>query len=128
MTSQQQHYLPDAIPNPHDLQTLFRLAEGGYWVAFDSYLAREGILAADTLSADEVRQMIRRCVGADRHFTCALCERQTTGWGHNPAPIVCDEGRRCCLACNDSRVIPQRIRDATSALGRVMAGGHQQQQ
>jgi len=109
-------YLPDAIPNPTNLQTLIRLAESGYWVAFDSYLARDGVLAANTLTADEVRQMCRRCVGADRHYTCALCDAQFTGWGHNPSPIVNDEDKRCCTQCNEDRVIPQRIRDATIAL------------
>ena len=116
-------YLPDAIPKEDDLRLLFRMAEARYWVAFDAYLAREGVLAPNTLTADRVREMIRRCVGADNQFVCRLCNESKTGWGHNPDPVVCEPDARCCDQCNEDRVIPQRIRDATLELAQKMVAG-----
>jgi hypothetical protein len=113
------HTLYDAIPNVYDIHTLFRLAEAGYWSAFNSYLARENVIKPNTLTPERITELIRRCVGADRQFVCCLCEKQCTGYGNNPAPLVVlaeGDDRRCCNKCNEERVIPERIRDATRQL------------
>jgi hypothetical protein len=115
MKAMSKFILPDAIPDQTHLMTLLRLAEAGYWDAFDDYLSREGLIAPETLSPEEVRAMLRRCVGADRTFTCCLCSEQKTGWGNNPSPLNDEDDARCCDSCNNDKVIPQRIRDATNA-------------
>lgn len=44
-------------------------------------------------------------------FTCCICGKEIHDqWPNNPWP-VCDYGE-CCEECNDSRVIPERIRRA----------------
>lgn len=38
---------------------------------------------------------------------CDLCKKQFNGWGNNPAPLA---GKVCCNECNQTLVIPERIR------------------
>ena len=40
--------------------------------------------------------------------TCVLCGGEYSRWGNNPVP--CAYVGRCCDLCNDSKVIPARIR------------------
>ena len=46
---------------------------------------------------------------------CCLCDQevdvQPHGWagGHNPEPLASGEDKRCCTACNETRVIPARL-------------------
>lgn len=39
---------------------------------------------------------------------CVLCEKRFFNFGHNPAPLS-EEGR-CCDSCNNTKVIPARIK------------------
>lgn len=49
---------------------------------------------------------------------CSLCnsliEVEVSGWdkGHNPWPLRRNETDRCCQTCNDTVVLPARIRMA----------------
>lgn len=38
---------------------------------------------------------------------CCLCNEEFEGHGHNPMPLY--NNKRCCTACNISKVIPVRI-------------------
>ena len=107
--------LPDAVPDQTHLLTLLRLAEAGYWTAFDQYLEREGVIVSNIATPDEIRQKFRVCVGDDRSYTCCLCDGDFKGWGNSPAPLVETDESRCCTKCCEDKVIPQRIRDATNA-------------
>ena len=40
---------------------------------------------------------------------CCICGAEIKGYGNNPAPVVLDEGARCCDECNATVVIPARI-------------------
>jgi hypothetical protein len=57
-------------------------------------------------------------------FICCICNKLSKGWGNNPEPIVNtvddrtgkellgDNGEplECCDECNNTKVIPERIR------------------
>lgn len=43
----------------------------------------------------------------DKH-TCVLCKQPFTGWGNNPAPVK--QRGLCCNDCNDTKVLPARIK------------------
>ena len=49
-------------------------------------------------------------------IVCCLCNEEITpevsGWkyGHNPAPLGETEDDRCCQVCNNTKVIPARLR------------------
>lgn len=49
-------------------------------------------------------------------FKCCICNQHCLGWGdnkeygNNPRPVKL-EGE-CCNACNDTKVIPARLKDA----------------
>ena len=42
-------------------------------------------------------------------FVCCICGREVKGWSNNPAPIVNEQGAKCCDVCNWEKVIPARI-------------------
>jgi len=42
--------------------------------------------------------------------TCCLCGAKYRMYGNNPWPLSDDEDDRCCHACNDTLVVPARIR------------------
>lgn len=44
----------------------------------------------------------------DKNF-CCICGKRIVGCGHNPHPIVKEEGYRCCDKCN-IKVIEARIK------------------
>jgi hypothetical protein len=48
-------------------------------------------------------------VGFPKEGTCSLCGGHYDRYGHNPAPLGKFE-ERCCDTCNETRVIPARIR------------------
>ena len=39
---------------------------------------------------------------------CCICGCEFTGWGNNPWPVK-EEGV-CCDVCNDTKVVPSRLR------------------
>ena len=41
---------------------------------------------------------------------CCICGVEIKGWGNNPWPLSEGENDRCCDVCNDTRVIPERIK------------------
>ena len=41
---------------------------------------------------------------------CCICGKKFTGWGNNPWPVVNDPGAECCNDCNNTYVIPARIK------------------
>ena len=41
---------------------------------------------------------------------CVLCGGNYIFNGHNPAPVVKDDGARCCRVCNESVVLPTRFK------------------
>jgi len=43
------------------------------------------------------------------NYVCCICHKNQVGFGNNPAPLG-KAGQRCCDECNDSLVIPARIR------------------
>lgn len=43
----------------------------------------------------------------DYDYICSLCGGKFKGFGNNAMPLKAD---RCCDACNESKVIPARIR------------------
>lgn len=45
----------------------------------------------------------------ERRFTCCLCGSDWIGWGNNPDPLG-DVTDKCCDFCNQSKVIPARLR------------------
>ena len=45
--------------------------------------------------------------------TCSLCGDVFIGKGHNPEPLATFDDR-CCADCNDTLVIPARIRGMTT--------------
>lgn len=45
--------------------------------------------------------------------TCVLCKRVFTGWGNNPAPVA--KRGLCCNDCNDTKVLPARIKGMLDA-------------
>ena len=48
--------------------------------------------------------------------TCCICGKECENeWGNNPYPFVKTEGARCCNACDNSYVIPMRIREMIAA-------------
>ena len=57
---------------------------------------------------------------SDEPLVCCLCgaviETEFGGWkwGHNPAPLGRESRDRCCSICNDTRVIPVRLFQATT--------------
>lgn len=56
---------------------------------------------------------------ATKPFICCLCGKKSYGWGNNPDPLapVYDKGNkdpRCCDHCDNTLVIPARIRAYTS--------------
>lgn len=48
--------------------------------------------------------------GDDKTRVCSLCGENFIGMGNNPEPLK-DVEERCCDVCNDTKVIPARIRD-----------------
>ena len=42
-------------------------------------------------------------------YTCCLCNKDFSGYGNNPAPLESDT-KKCCDNCNNSKVIPERIK------------------
>lgn len=40
--------------------------------------------------------------------TCCICGQMFIGWGNNPSPVK-EEGV-CCEYCNDTKVIPARLK------------------
>lgn len=46
---------------------------------------------------------------ANARYTCVICGRKFTGWGHNPEPCVKYEAGRACSDCNGTIVVPIRI-------------------
>jgi hypothetical protein len=52
----------------------------------------------------------------DRGTPCRWCETTAkdceTGYGHNPEPLGNRTTDRCCMVCNDTKVIPERMRRA----------------
>lgn len=47
---------------------------------------------------------------SDRKFTCCLCGTDWIGWGNNPDPLGDVHTDKCCDFCNQSKVIPARLR------------------
>lgn len=43
--------------------------------------------------------------------TCSICGKIFTGWGNNPWPVTTGENDTCCDECNDTKVIPARIKN-----------------
>jgi len=41
---------------------------------------------------------------------CSLCGRKYSHWGNNPEPLK-DIEERCCDECNQTKVIPARLRN-----------------
>ena len=41
---------------------------------------------------------------------CVLCGENYIFNGHNPAPVVTDDGARCCRVCNENVVLPTRLK------------------
>ena len=42
---------------------------------------------------------------------CCLCGKEITDEEqHNPAPLIPDASAKCCKACNETRVIPARMK------------------
>jgi hypothetical protein len=46
-------------------------------------------------------------VEPEKQFTCVICDKNSIGFGNNPAPVK-DEGK-CCDKCNFLEVIPARV-------------------
>lgn len=42
---------------------------------------------------------------------CCICGKEIVGWGNNPWPVVKEEDAECCDECNDTKVIPARIKN-----------------
>lgn len=42
-------------------------------------------------------------------FKCCICGKVFKGYGNNPYPVSADPNDRCCDACNDSVVLPERL-------------------
>lgn len=40
---------------------------------------------------------------------CCICGETFIGWGNNPWPVCDGENDRCCDACNEEKVIPERL-------------------
>jgi len=49
---------------------------------------------------------------------CSICQRDYTGWSCNAWPV--NDGR-CCQYCDDTVVVPARIRQANRAATKVVA-------
>ena len=45
-----------------------------------------------------------------KKYVCCLCGKEFEGFGNNPWPIDISPESRCCDECNDTKVIPERIR------------------
>jgi len=52
---------------------------------------------------------------------CCICDAEIVGFGHNPQPIKNKDGQdfkpgedNCCLDCNNTVVIPERIKHINS--------------
>ena len=45
-----------------------------------------------------------------KKYRCCLCGKEFEGWGNNPWPLALNEEERCCDECNDTKVIPARLR------------------
>ena len=43
-----------------------------------------------------------------KEYICSLCNKNCTGFGHNPEPLK-EFKERCCDECNSTKVIPSRI-------------------
>lgn len=43
-------------------------------------------------------------------FKCCICGCKEKGYGNNPWPVVEDVDSRCCDYCNDTKVIPARLK------------------
>lgn len=54
--------------------------------------------------AGELKQL------TDRQFKCCLCGAHWIGWGNNPDPLLHKPNERCCDFCNQSKVIPARLK------------------
>jgi len=109
--------LYDAVPDYRKLFTLLQMAEHGYWTAFNDYINRPETVKTEILSVEEVTHLIKEKLNLNNVFTCCLCEKQSNGWGHSPEPLNNEEDALCCKKCNDEKVIPERIRDATRQFG-----------
>jgi hypothetical protein len=55
-------------------------------------------------------QRIELGTGKTRRFRCILCGKIEAGFGNNPEPLVEYEVGRCCGDCNQTKVIPARLR------------------
>lgn len=51
---------------------------------------------------------------SDEVFTCSICGKRFKGFGNNPAPVTNGENDRCCDVCNESIVIPARMKAAVN--------------
>ena len=54
--------------------------------------------------------------GKAARIRCVLCGAIEAGHGHNPEPIVGFDAGRCCTACNQQRVLPERLGRMVRAL------------
>lgn len=41
-------------------------------------------------------------------FICVICKKEFEGFGNNPDPI--SQKGQCCNGCNNSKVIPARLK------------------
>ena len=46
---------------------------------------------------------------------CAICDKHYTFGGHNPHPVIKDEGARCCTCCYDE-IVKKARREITSEI------------
>ena len=46
----------------------------------------------------------------DKYYKCVFCNKDKTGYGNNPSPII--QNGRCCNDCDERFVIPIRILEA----------------
>lgn len=69
-------------------------------------LRQELINLGDEEFVQQVEEIILCCLCGDK------IEVQISGWkyGHNPSPLGKNENDRCCDSCNDSEVIPARLK------------------
>lgn len=42
---------------------------------------------------------------------CCICKKFFLGYGNNPWPVVKKNNVVCCNYCNDTKVIPERIKN-----------------
>ena len=64
----------------------------------------------------ERKKLMKTINSNPKNYICCICNCEFTGYGNNPQPISQNPKDRCCDNCNQTVVIPERIKRLLAGL------------